>query len=90
MPAWFPGGGFKKWAFKARTHFRTLTMRPFNKVKQEMEKDAAPPSFVRDNLAELKDTDDSEMELIIAGTAASFHSGENISFAGSFYFTIHH
>ncbi|KAF4620579.1 hypothetical protein D9613_000278 [Agrocybe pediades] len=72
LPSWMPGGGFKKWAHSARSQFRLLTEIPFQRVKDEIAKGTAPPSFVRDHL--IATGDDSSMEPIIAGTAASFHS----------------
>ncbi|KAF9556695.1 cytochrome P450 [Agrocybe pediades] len=72
LPAWMPGGGFKKWAHSARSQFRLLTEIPFQRVKDEIVKGTAPPSFVRDHL--IATGNDSSMEPIIAGTAASFHS----------------
>ncbi|KAF5350012.1 hypothetical protein D9756_009110 [Leucocoprinus leucothites] len=73
-PSWAPGGGFQRWARHARGLFREFTLRPFNSVKEQLQRspDTVPFSFVQKNLIQVKN--DPSMETIVAGTAASLYS----------------
>jgi len=51
IPAWFPFGGFKKYARESRILIEDLVTRPFVQVQKDMAEGIARPSYVHDLLS---------------------------------------
>ncbi|EPS99956.1 hypothetical protein FOMPIDRAFT_1050052 [Fomitopsis schrenkii] len=77
LPSWFPGFGFTKNIARARRAVRTLEDIPYQRVKDEMIKGTARPSFVQQLVEEHRDagTLSEEKEALIKSTAGIMYLG---------------
>ncbi|TFK68097.1 cytochrome P450 [Pluteus cervinus] len=53
VPAWFPGAGFQKLAREGKDYYFKLTRPPYERVKEELSRGVATPSFVSHSLTDM-------------------------------------
>jgi hypothetical protein len=75
VPSWFPGAGFKRTAKLWREHLAGIADRPYEFVKQQIEKGKYTPSYLGDMLKTGYPEPGSEKELVAKWTSASLYTG---------------